>query len=193
VKRLLVACALSAFFFLAACAPHDVLVGEVAAEVGCAVREDCGDGSFCAKASCGASRGTCKRRPVVCNAESSPVCGCDGVSYWNDCLRERSGVAMRAVGECLEGGAACGGDRPACPAPGATCSKLVDRRESCGAPSGVCWMLPDHCLGAPPPPGGAPASPRYIACEGDTSCHDVCEALRLGAAYRAESPRACGP
>ena len=49
--------------------------------------------SVCEKASCGAASGRCKRKPF-CDTHFAPVCGCDNVNYWNDCLRSRSSTVF---------------------------------------------------------------------------------------------------
>ena len=44
--------------------------------------------------------GTCMSRPVVCDPIIDPVCGCNGVSYANDCERRAAGVSLWALGIC---------------------------------------------------------------------------------------------
>jgi hypothetical protein len=52
--------------------------------------------------SCGAAdmQGTCAKVPEVCAQIVRPVCGCDGKTYGNDCLRRMAKVSLKAVGDC---------------------------------------------------------------------------------------------
>jgi Kazal-type serine protease inhibitor domain len=66
---------------------------------------------FKVPAQCGATDkpGSCQRRPTVCTMQFKPVCGCDGQTYSNDCVRRAAGAGKRADGACKP--------EPAAPAP----------------------------------------------------------------------------
>lgn len=57
---------------------------------------------------CGATAvaGACTLQPETCPRLLDPVCGCDGTTYANDCLRRIAGVSMWHYGTC---GQRCGG------------------------------------------------------------------------------------
>jgi hypothetical protein len=85
---------------------------------GCTSNDTCPDTSYCKKTSCASDvRGTCTPKPKACmdDAEETPVCGCDGVTYFSSCLAELSGENVSLHGICGDGvGLKCTNANPAC-------------------------------------------------------------------------------
>jgi hypothetical protein len=105
----------------------------------------CLPGWHCEKTGCDAPSGVCEPKPVFLPPEPAPVCGCDGITYWNDALRRQHGAVLDAPGECRASACSCavGAD---CKKEGASCSHLVAPGEMCGQGTGTCWVLPSSCL-----------------------------------------------
>lgn len=72
--------------------------------------------------------GFCVPIPAACPDIFAPVCGCDRITYSNDCERLRAGVQLNHEGECRPPPRICAG-------PG---DPLCETGEYCELPRGIC-------------------------------------------------------
>ena len=84
---------------LAALCFHLGAAGEARAQ--CLDNRECPVTAFCSKpeGQCDAP-GVCEARPGACQRVAQPVCGCDEVTYSNDCVAAQSGVSIAYAGIC---------------------------------------------------------------------------------------------
>lgn len=154
--------------------------GEAATPQRCATPGDCPAGTYCDKPTCDAGSGTCEILPAVCDGNEQPTCGCDGVTYFNDCLRKANGIASSTAMSCpFDSAYLCGFSGQKCPE-GAMCAQLVRGGPGpCPAtPPGICWVLPPQC----PLPG--PYDLRWDSCVSGGPCVDTCTAIATGGVYQ---------
>src|SRR5262249_3873306 len=69
----------------------------------CSAGSDCAPGAFCEcrGETCAQTAGVCIVRPDVCPGVVATVCGCDGTTYANDCLRKQAGACKLHKGACV--------------------------------------------------------------------------------------------
>jgi hypothetical protein len=140
---------------------------------------ECPSGQFCDLPACGIADqlGVCKAVPEACPEIYSPVCGCDGQTYANECFAHGAGVSVQHLGECgSPPGDVCGGIAGLTCSPGFFCNYTLD--QLCGAADdlGECDPIPEACPEIYSPVCG---------CDGVTY-GNACEANAAGVAVAAE-------
>jgi hypothetical protein len=155
----------------------------------CRGDEDCAKEEFCEFEAClddtlAALRiGECVSVPNGCPEIFDPVCGCDGVTYDNDCFRQEARVSKAHDGRCDEPPPRCGGIGGfECPSPGQVCifepgtCHIVDNM-------GECVERPDACIEIWDPVCG---------CDGQTYSNE-CHAVMAGVSIDHEGECRAGP
>jgi hypothetical protein len=117
--------------------------------------------------------GRCARILPKCPSAKEPVCGCDGVSYGNDCERLQSGAILAHRGACVE---KCGGAE----------AKSCPEGQLCNFPTGSCGEddRQGECASAPKKP--CACTKRYdpvCGCDGQ-DYPNPCEARCAGVSLR---------
>jgi hypothetical protein len=80
-----------------------VMPNEVICDGNCASDSECETGEFCDLYSENNFEiGECVFMPDQCLLDDAPVCGYDGITYKNDCLRKKNGVVKNYNGTCID-------------------------------------------------------------------------------------------
>lgn len=160
----------------------------------CASRLDCMPDWRCEKPSCDAVMGECAPPPLFfCPPDPAPVCGCDGVTYWNDCVRRQAGAQLEATGECGVSACPCDIDSDcADDSEFAVCAHLVQGAEMCHSDEkGVCWVLPPQCVpNSTDPPSWRECRPPELP---PAPCVDTCQAIASHHTHKRQKMGECLP
>jgi len=174
--------AIAAALLGTACAATDVVVAELAeddagsaADASCDGPECNGGHDHCRQPDC-TLPDACDPRPDTCDDDLNAVCGCDGITYWNDCLRRQNGVPASTRDPCHDSAVTCDVDDDC--GPGAVCAHLVPYGSRCSEPQrATCWVLPTSCPSFDPDTW-VPCGRQYARCV------DTCRAIRSGELHR---------
>lgn len=172
---------------IVACSTETIVVAEIPKEsdagapfgstsIRCTRSADCPDPMYCERRDCAAPAGVCVVPPTTCDNIEDPVCGCDGVTYFNDCLRRKNGASGAEDGECSSFVAVCNGAAIGCPT-NAYCARFVRYAPTpdCHDVMGRCWVIPDFC---PPPSRGDRWNRCKDADADDEKCVSTCRAIQ---------------
>lgn len=132
----------------------------------------CPVGTYCNALGC--AEGTCTPFPNP-GINKNPVCGCDGITYWNASVAGSQGMSAKSAGECTPG-IFCGGIAGIeCPA--GHCNYELPDALGCDIShaTGTCWIVPSSC-------SGIGFGPNTRACD-SPSCTDQCKLISSQAWY----------
>jgi hypothetical protein len=133
--------------------------------------DPCGAGHYCNATDCGT--GVCEPVGTTEQDARSPVCGCDGLTYWNASVAAAHGMAAKGSGQCNPS-ESCGGFAGIpCPT-GARCNYHLSSQASCGIAdqTGTCWVVPATCP-------SIMIGPTTRQCSAAT-CTGECELIKAG-------------
>jgi len=157
-------CGCDGFTYQSACFANKAGVRLASADgpCDCTDNSECSTGQFCALEDSCLNPGECLPRPETCDpTDTQEVCGCDGVTYDNECEAFQAGSRVSAIGVCECPAAMCSPDE--------YCNGIV-----CDGP-GVCDPKDGPCT---------PDGP-VVGCNG-VVYENACEAALQGVRVRPE-------
>ncbi|MBX3208581.1 MAG: hypothetical protein KF764_26345 [Labilithrix sp.] len=136
--------------------------------------DSCGPGMYCATKSCG--KGTCAPIGAIETSARKPVCGCDGITYWNDSVAAKHGMSVAKATACGNNESVSCNEGDPCPA-GVSCNRRVGSGAGCalGEQDGTCWRMPATC-----PPVASDSKARSCA---SAKCSDECPLIKAEAPW----------
>jgi hypothetical protein len=152
----------------------------------CRTSSTCGPGAYCEFPRCGVPTGICQPKPQSCSWDFLPVCGCDGHTYFNDCLRRIKEVPKVGAGECPAPESCDDGSGHSSCRDGAQCVKLSLASDCSSVLQLHCWMMPDGECSL-----DTVDSATWRACPGpgahstgtQSGCVGTCDAYRSGGLF----------
>ena len=90
---------LFAGFVLGALGACDPGAGRI--DTACRSNADCAPDELCGTGFCEGGVGACIARPTTCPDTDDPVCGCDGLTYPNDCFASLAGIRLATEQPCI--------------------------------------------------------------------------------------------
>jgi hypothetical protein len=152
----------------------DVVVAQVNVGQKCSSANHCLPGEYCYMTTCTATEGTCLLPPTACaDTGESPVCDCNGVFYWDDCIRAMHQVA--ATRPCMDALPKTCAEESDCP-DGSVCGNFNATCDTTMTPPGTCWGLPSTC----PSDTGL-----FATCDGTRKCMNLCAAIETQTSFQA--------
>lgn len=140
----------------------------------CTKSSECATTSYCVLCG-GAAKGVCKPKPAA-PASFQPVCGCDGITYWNSDFAVFYNADIVANAPCTTGATKCNTlTGPSCPG-GTVCVQGRETLAGCVSSEGTCWRTsrsgtPGDCATG--------FNPKVHIC-GETTCTMACQAIKEG-------------
>lgn len=143
---------------------------------GCRTNAECGGVAYCAI--CPGLAGVCRPLPPL-GAMLQPVCGCDGVTYWNGSFAAALNVDVVGNLPCTSGTVArCNASTGvACPS-GTVCMLGHETAAGCTSSEGTCWRTSYGTTGGTCPTASG-ANPKVRVC-GSGNCTTGCAAILEG-------------
>ncbi len=145
---------------------------------GCTKNSDCASTSYCVLCG-GVSKGTCKPKPTLTTG-FQPVCGCDGITYWNSDFAVFYGVDIVANVPCTLTATKCGASA-SCPG-GTNCVQARELATGCALSDGTCWRTSRSGTVGDCSTG---FNPKVRYC-GETTCSNACQAILAGKEFYAD-------